>query len=114
MKSNQKALSKAKSLIKNHQYVKDSSWGKAQPSTEAENNFLDKHGWKDFGEWYLGVDEHANDDTKEHYGFPYGDFKKLHRSGLIAAKQRAAQNHYKDIEKAADELLELFDKSTGD
>jgi hypothetical protein len=112
MKTNQKAISKAKALIKNHQYVKDSSWSDAQPSTEEENKFVDKNGWKAFGEWYLGVDDDTHEETKKHYGFPYGDFKKLHRSGLIAAKQRAAQNHYDDIEKAADELLQLFEKST--
>ena len=112
MKTNQKAISKAKSLIKNRQYVVESSWSDAQPSSEEENKYVDKHGWKAFGEWYLGVHDDTNEETKEHYGFPYGDFKKLHRSGLIAAKQRAAQNHYDDIEKAADELLQLFEKST--
>jgi len=39
-----------------------------------------------------------------------GDFRKVHRDGLIAAKQRAAQNDYTDIEQAADELLEMIDK----
>ena len=112
MKANQKAISKAKSLIKNHQYVVESSWSDAQPSSEKENKFVDKNGWKAFGDWYLGVEADGHDETKEHYGFPYGDFKRLHRSGLIAAKKRAAQNHYNDIEKAADELLKLFEKLT--
>ncbi len=34
-------------------------------------------------------------------------------TGQIAAKQRAAQNDYPDVEKAADELLQLIDKKEG-
>ena len=46
-------------------------------------------------------------------GFPYGDFHRVHRSGLIAAKQRAAQRDHDDIERAADELLVLLDAQHG-
>jgi hypothetical protein len=35
----------------------------------------------------------------------------VHRDGLIAAKERAAQQGYHDIEKAADELLQALEKS---
>ena len=33
------------------------------------------------------------------------------RSGLIAAKQRAAQNDHDAVEKAADELLDRLDSA---
>ena len=109
MKLNQDAVKKAKELIRNGKYVEDSDWSKAQPSPDDENKFLDKNGYEGFREWYLGIHEDASKETKGRFGFPYGDFKKLHRDGLIAAKQRAAQNDYNDIEKAADELLQMLD-----
>ena len=113
MRLNQAGRSKAKSMIESSQYVLDSSWTKANPSADEENAYLENHSWADFGEWYLGIDETANEETKDRYGFPYGDFRRVHRSGLIAAKQRAAQNDYADIEQAADALLSLLDEQTG-
>ena len=105
LKVNEKALKKAHSLIKSHHYVLDSEWREAQPSAEAENDFVAAHGWDAYSEWFLALDSEAQEQTKEHYKFPYGDFQRLHRSGLLAAKQRAAQNDYLVIEEAADELL---------
>lgn len=111
MKVNDKAVKKAKSLIKNHQYVKDSDWSEAQASADEENDFLDRHGWDGYSEWFLAIDKEGSEETKSRYNFPYGDFRRVHRSGLIAAKQRAGQYDYDDIEKAADDLLELLDKT---
>jgi hypothetical protein len=70
---------------------------------------LDRHDWKAYGEWYLGLDAEASEETKERHSFPYGDFRRVHRSGLIAAKQRASQYGHEEVEKAADALLELLD-----
>jgi hypothetical protein len=113
MKVNQSAVKHAKKLIKDGKYVVDSDWSKSQSSTAQENKFLDEHDWNEYGEWHLGMDSKEDKDTKGHYGFPYGDFKKVHRSGVIAAKQRAAQNDYPDIEKAADDLLEMINEREG-
>ena len=110
MKTNNAAFDKAKSLIENHQYVLDSEWSEAQPSTDEENNFLEKHGWQAYSQWFLGEHTDQNEETKSRYGFPYGDFWRVHRSGLVAAKQRAAQNNYPDLEKEADALLALLDQ----
>jgi hypothetical protein len=49
------------------------------------------------------------DETKGHYKFPYGDFRRVHRCGLISAESRAAQNDYGDITKAIAKLHELLD-----
>lgn len=114
MKVNKEAVKKAKSLIKEHQYVKDSDWSEAQPSTDEENDFLDKHDWQEYGEWFLALDTEASKETKDHYNFPYGDFRRVHRDGLIAAKQRAGQYDYTDVEEAADDLLELLDEEKAD
>ncbi len=106
---NQAAVDKAKSLIDANQYVLESEWSEAQPSTESQNEHLEKLGWQDYGKWFLAIDTEASEETKGRYNFEYGDFNRLHRSGLIAAKQRAAQNDHVEIERAADQLLEQLD-----
>ncbi|WP_116126665.1 hypothetical protein [Lewinella sp. IMCC34183] len=108
MKLNPAAEEKARNLIKANQYVKESDWSEAQPTTEDENAFLERHSWQEYGEWQLGIHEDASKGTKSHYGFPYGDFHRVHHSGLIAIKQRAAQQNYGAIEKAANRLLKLL------
>lgn len=110
MQLNKPAYEKAKHLIKAHHYVKDSDWSEAQPDPDRENEIIEDKGWDEFSQWYLGVYESESKETKQRYGFPYGDFQRLHYSGLIAIKQRAAQNDYPDIVEAADELLELYDQ----
>ncbi|MAS32785.1 MAG: hypothetical protein CL610_02185 [Anaerolineaceae bacterium] len=109
MKLNQAAVKHAKKLIKDGKVAKDTDWSDDQPSADEENKFLDNHDWDTYGQWYLGIDTDENEETKGRHNFPYGDFKKVHRDGIIAAKQRAAQYDYADIEKAADELLEMID-----
>jgi hypothetical protein len=113
MKLNDAGRRKAKAMIESSQYVLDSSWGEANPSADEENAYLEAHSWAEFGEWHLGIDETAAEETKDRYGFPYGDFRRVHRSGLSTAKQRAAQNNYADIEQAADALLSLLDEGAG-
>ena len=106
---NERALEKARRLIRSRQYVLDSDWGDAQPKADDENAFLRSHSWTEYGEWHLGLTEGANDDTKTRYAFVYGDFRRLHRSGLIACQYRAAEWRHKDVELAAHELLQLLD-----
>ena len=95
----------AASLVDSGQYVKDSDWSDAQPSADDENDFLDRHGWEAYAQWHLAVDTDENEETKAHYKFPFGDFRRVHRSGLVAAKQRAGEWDYDDVEGAADALL---------
>ena len=110
VKANQDAVAFAKQLIDEGSYAINTQWSKNEPSTSQENKYLDQHDWNDYAKWYLAVDTDENEETKERHKFPIGDFRKLHRSGVIAAKQRAAQNHYDDIERAADEILDVFDR----
>jgi hypothetical protein len=115
MKLNRDAFNHAKGLIKNGRYTADSGdWSEHQPSADDENTFAEKHNWADYGKWYLGIDPNENEETRGRFHFPYGDFKRVHRDGVIAAKQRAAQNHYREIEQAADELLEMIDERAGE
>jgi hypothetical protein len=106
---NDHAVAHARRLIDAHQYVLDSVWGDVQPSTEDENTFLEAHGWDGYGEWFLGLTEGAADDTKARYGFVYGDFRRVHRSGLIACEYRAAEWRHKDVELVAHDLLQHLD-----
>ena len=42
----------------------------------------------------------------------YGDFRRVHRMGIIACLYRAAEWRHKDIELAAHDLLQRLDKLT--
>lgn len=110
---NPSAVEWAQSLIDKRQYVLDSDWGEAQPRADAQNDYLDKHDWDDYARWHLGLTEGANDDTKARYAFVYGDFRRVHRSGLIACVYRAAEWRHKAVELAAHQLLQKLDKVAG-
>lgn len=106
---NQAGVAKARALIDAHQCVLDSSWGEDAPTAAEENADIERHDWDQYREWHLAIDTGASEDTKDRYGLPYGDFRRVHRSALIAAKVRAAQNDHTEIERAADELLHRLD-----
>lgn len=110
---NDDAVAKARALIDSRQYVLDSDWGEAQPRADAQNAYLESHSWRDYASWHLGLTEGANDETKARYAFVYGDFRRLHRTGLIACVYRAAEWRHKDVELAAHHLLQYLDAATG-
>jgi hypothetical protein len=110
---NERAVEKARSLIRGRQYVLNSDWGDVQPNAEVENAFLASHSWDEYAEWHLGLTEGAADETKARYAFVYGDLRRLHRTGLIACVYRAAEWRHKEIELAAHELLQVLDRSSG-
>jgi hypothetical protein len=109
---NEHAVVKVRRLIRGRQYVLNSDWAEAQPNASAENAFLASHSWDEYGEWHLGLTEGAADETKARYAFVYGDFRRLHRTGLIACVYRAAEWRHKEIELAAHDLLQLLDRSS--
>jgi hypothetical protein len=110
---NAAAVAKASKLIDARQYVLDSDWGAVQPRAEDQNAFLETHSWEEYAEWHLGLTEGATDHTKARYAFVYGDFRRLHRSGLIACVYRAAEWRHKKIELAAFDLLQHLDRKIG-
>jgi hypothetical protein len=83
---NKRAVTRARSLIKAHQYVLNSDWGDAQPT--------------------------AADETKARYASVYGDLRRLHREGRIACVYRASEWRRKEIELAAHDLLQLVNKAS--
>ena len=107
---NERAVAKARRLIDARQYVLTSNWGEVQPSADDENAFLEAHPWDDYAEGHLGLTDGATDHTKARYGFVYGDFRRVHRSGLIACHYRAAEWRHKAVELAAHDLLQFLDE----
>jgi hypothetical protein len=109
---NERAVEHARKLIESRQYVLDSDWGDVQPRAAAENAFLERHSFDDYALWHLGLTEGATDGTKARHAFVYGDFRRLHRSGIIACHYRAAEWRHKEIELAAHDLLQVLDAIT--
>lgn len=110
---NDKAVAHAEQLIDAHRYVLDSDWGERQPKAADQNAYLERHSWDEYAVWHLGLTDGANDETKARYAFVYGDFRRVHRTGLIACVYRAAEWRHKAIELAAHDLLQRLDKVAG-
>src|SRR4051812_27278862 len=96
VKLNRPAYNFAMSLIEHGSFVFDErdDWSEHQPSAGDENKFIEAHGFEEYAQWHLGIDDDAAPDTKRRYKFPYGDFKSVHRCGLLAAESRAGQRKY--------------------
>jgi hypothetical protein len=110
---NDRSFARARQRIDARQYVLDSDWGDVQPDAAAENRYLESHAWAEYAEWHLGLTDGANDETKARYAFVLGDFRRIHRSGIIACHYRAAEWRHKAIELAAHELLQHLDRTAG-
>jgi len=109
---NDRGAARARELIEKRQYVLDSDWGEVQPRAAAENAYLESHSWDDYAAWHLGLTDGAPDETKARYAFVFGDFRRIHRSAIIACHYRAAEWRHKEIELAAHELLQLLDATS--
>jgi hypothetical protein len=110
---NQAAVAYVRDLIDKHQYVLDSDWGEVQPDAAAQNAYLERHSWDHYARWHLGLTKGATDETKGRYAFVVGDFRRVHRSALIACVYRASEWRHKDVELAAHDLLQRLDATSG-
>jgi hypothetical protein len=110
VKVNIGAFEYAKELIKQGHIVADGrgAWSEHQPSAVAENEFIRLHGFGEYAKWHLGIDDRYAESTKRRYKFPYGDFKNVHRCGVLAAQSRAGQYKYYEIENAAAQLKAMI------
>jgi hypothetical protein len=106
---NDAGVAHARELITARRYVLRSEWGRVQPTAEEENAYLGQHTWDEYGSWHLALTDGADEETKARYAFVYGDFRRVHRMGIIACHYRAAEWGHKDIELAAHDLLQLLD-----
>lgn len=109
---NRRGVSQARKLIRTKRYVLSSDWGSVQPKAADQNAFLKEHSWDEYSGWFLGLTEGAPDETKARFAFVFGDFRRLHRSGLIACLYRAAEWRHTEVMRAAFRLLEELDAAT--
>lgn len=98
----------ANSLVDGGKVDKEGSWSF---SAEDGDKLLGANGddWSNFASFHLGEDDSESEKTKARYKYPFGKDGKVYRSGVIAAKSRAAQQGVKEIEDAAAHLLEKID-----
>jgi hypothetical protein len=113
IKLNKKAFEYAKTLIYEGRFVFDErdAWSEHQPSAEDQNEFLRVHGFPEYSKWYLGINDQKPEHTKGAYTFPFGDFEKVHRCGVLSAESRAGQYKHLDIENAAAHLHGMIDEA---
>lgn len=109
---NKRAYARAQQRIDAGKAVLDNrdAWSEHRPSAQAENDFIREHGFAEYQTWFLGVDDEEAEGTKSRYKFPYGDFEKVHRCGVLSAESRAAQYKHLDIEVAAAHLHGMLDQ----
>ena len=110
---NRAAVEHARELIEARRYVLRSDWGERQPRAVDQNRFLKSHSWDEYAAWHLGLTEGAADKTKARYAFVFGDFRRVHRTGVIAVLYRAAEWRHKEVELAAHDLLQRLDAVSG-
>jgi hypothetical protein len=106
-----RGVAKARQLIDARQYRVRSRWADVQPRAAEQNAFLESHGWGEYASWHLALTDGAADETKARYAFVFGDFRRLHRMGLIACYYRAAEWEHTEVMVAAHSLLLYLDKS---
>src|SRR5437870_4340927 len=116
IKVSEDAVAFASQLIQEGHLIADrkGAWREHKPSADMENEFIRAHGFAEYAKWHLAVDERFALNTKSRYKFPYGDFKNVHRCGLLAVQARARQHDYANIEKAAAELERAMKVQAGD
>jgi len=109
---NKKGFEHAKDLVSKGKAVSDDrdAWSEHQPSAQQENDFIDAHGFAEYGKWHLGIDDEEDENTKKRYKFPYGDFEKVHRCAILSAESRAGQYKHLDIERAVAHLHGMIDE----
>jgi hypothetical protein len=109
---NEKAVARARGLIESRQYVLNSDWGRCSRGQlrKTHTSPLTRGRSTANGIWVSPKDLPRT--PKARYAFVYGDFRRIHRTGLIACHYRAAEWRHKEIELAAHELLQLLDESS--
>ena len=59
---------------------------RSSPRAEDENAFLERHAWDEYGELAPGAHRRGDGRDQGRYAFVYGDFRRVHRTGLIACR----------------------------
>jgi hypothetical protein len=108
---NEDAFAFAVQLVQQGHFIADGkgAWSEHRPSTDEENEFIRVHGFSEYAKWHLGIDDRYPENTKRRYKFPFGDFKNVHRCGVLAVQSRAAEYRYSEIENTAAQLREKLE-----
>lgn len=98
----------ARSLVSSGDVDKSSAWSF---SAEDGDALLGEEGddWGSYAQWFLAVHDDQPDDTKAHYGYPFGKNGKVYRSALVAIRQRAGQQGATALESLSGKLLAQID-----
>jgi len=109
----QKSVEYISNLISRGQVDLESSWSFG---ADDENRLIEEKGWDTFVNVHLAYDNEGNEEAKDTYKFPVaklkGDTVTVFRRGVIAAKQRAAQQGYDNVYAAASKLLDQIDANS--
>jgi len=113
-KLNRKAYEYAKNLILHGEIDHDSeigrkNWKTNEPTDDQKVKELNTHDIEEYGQWFLGINDDIKEDSKEKYKYAYGDFAVVHESLLKHIKKEATKNGDHEIEKAAEELLNIIE-----
>jgi maleate cis-trans isomerase len=107
-KTNPAGIAHANELVAAGKVSKPSSWN--HPTTQQENDYIDANGIEAYAKWNLGINSQADPKSKDHYHYIYtSDFKTVDRAGLIAIRQRSAQQGMDAIFTAAGKMLDKID-----
>ena len=111
LKPNEDAFAFAMQLVQRGHFIADGkgSWSEHRPSADEENEFIRVHGFNEYAKWHLGIDDRYPENTKRRYKFSYGDFKNVHRCGVLAVQSRASEFKYSEIENAAAHLRAMIE-----
>ena len=110
---NTAAMTTARELIDAGEVDTTTEWSDAAPTTDRENEVVDRDGYDGFGRWHLGIDPDASEQTKGRYGFGVRRLLARQPGSAHHAKQRAKQNDHDAVADAADELLRRMDEREG-
>jgi hypothetical protein len=107
-KTNPAGIAHANALVASGDVIKPSTWN--HPTTQEENDYIDANSIEAYGKWNLGINSQADPKTKDHYHYIFtSDFKTVDRAGLVAIRQRSAQQGMDAIFIAAGKMLDKID-----
>ncbi len=101
---NREAVKYAIELIEEGKRARNTQWKDSQPSAKKAQQYRAEQGDAAFAKWYLAVDENGA------HQFPVGDFRRVHESGVRAARRYGELNDQPALVEAADEILDILDR----
>ena len=104
-KFNEAAYNNASKLIK----AGDINEGDWDFTAQDGNELLGDDNWSEYRKWFLAIDTDKNEESKAHYGYPFGKNGKVYRKALIAIRQYSGRFNLDSIFDAAGRLIDMID-----